>query len=167
MILQLDDWKFDVDMARTMEYSAAEAADHCQCAYCRNFYAAMDQHLPELRSLLAQFGIDAEAPETLYPYDVQKDLMWYEGEYVVFGSILEKGKLPLNCNGNHLFLIEPMEDDEYQLPQPLFLLSFEIAELPWILEEPMKDVISPANEPFFLKKMWDRLMAKAGNTDIQ
>lgn len=149
-----------------MEYSAAEAKEHCTCAYCRNFYAAMDAYLPELRPLLALFGINAEAPEMLYPYDVHKGLMWYEGEYVVFGSILEKGIRPLNSNGTNLFLIEPMDDEEYQLPQPLFLLSLESAELPWILNEPMEEVISPANEPSFLKKMWDRLLGKVEKSEM-
>ena len=37
MILKIDDWEFDIDLERTMAYSAAEAADHCTCAYCRNF----------------------------------------------------------------------------------------------------------------------------------
>ena len=53
MILQIDDWKFDIDMERTMEYSAKEAAEHCDCAYCRNFYAAVDEHCSDLRPFLA------------------------------------------------------------------------------------------------------------------
>ena len=166
MILQIDDWKFDIDMARTMEYSAAEAAEHCECGYCRNFYAAMDQYLPQLRPMLAQFGIDAEAPDMLCPYDIHEGRMWYEGEYAVFGNILQAGKLPLNHSGADVFILEPTLDDDYHLPQPLFLLKLESAELPWILDEPMEEVLSPANEPSFLKKMWDRLLGKGPRSDI-
>lgn len=160
MILEIDDWKFDVDIARTMEYSAAEAAEHCECAYCRNFYAAINDHCPELRTFLAQFGIDAEAPDALYPYDSHKDLLWYEGEYVVFGSILRFGKKPIVADASQIFLIEPLSEDRYSLPQPYFLLSFDSVEMNWLLSEPMEEVISPANEPSFLKMMWDRLLGK-------
>lgn len=43
MILEIDGWKFDIDFERTMEYSAAEAKEHCNCAYCHNFYAAKEK----------------------------------------------------------------------------------------------------------------------------
>ena len=160
MILQLDDWKFDIDMERTMSHSAEEAQDHCTCGYCRNFYAAMEASIPQLKPLLAQFGIDAQAPDMLAPYDISKDRMWYEGEYAVFGKILEMGKQPLHTDG---FLLTPTYDEEYPLSQPVFILSLESAEIPWILDEPMEDVVSPANEPSFLKKMWDRLLNKLPN----
>lgn len=166
MTLQLNDWIFDIDIEHTMERSAVEAKDHCTCAYCRNFYAGMDRYLSGLRPLLAQFGIDAEAPDTLYPYDVQKDLMWYEGEYVLFGQIVKTGRQPLRSNRLDSFFINPILVDEYDLPQPHFVLSLEKAQLPWILEEPMEEVVSPANEPTFLDEMWDHLLKKAENTDV-
>ena len=160
MILRLDDWVFDVDMACTMEYSAAEAAEHCECAYCRNFYAAIDSNCTGLRSLLAQFGINVEAPEELYPYDLQGNRIWYEGEYVVFGSILQHGKKPITGSDNRNFLIWPRRESEYAHTKQHFVLSLEDVQLPWILDEPMEDVLSPANEPSFLKKMWTRLLDK-------
>ena len=49
MRLQLADWVFEIHMDATMQYSAAEAAEHCDCAYCRNFYAALDARYPDLR----------------------------------------------------------------------------------------------------------------------
>ena len=70
MRLQLADWVFEIHMDATMQYSAAEAAEHCDCAYCRNFYAALDARYPDLRGILGQFGADAEAPEELMPFDL-------------------------------------------------------------------------------------------------
>ena len=49
MVLKIDDWVFDVDITATMEYSTREAAAHCDCAYCRNFYAAVDDTYPQIR----------------------------------------------------------------------------------------------------------------------
>jgi hypothetical protein len=163
MILQIADWEFDIDMARTMESSAAEAAEHCTCAYCRNFYVAVDEECPELRPFLAQFGLDLEAPDELMPYDIY-DWLSYAGKYVVFGQILRFGNDRIRCGNAWLW---PMEDSEFDIAAPHFVLSLEELELPWLLEEPLKDVISPANEPSFLKKMWDRLLDRLGKNGNQ
>lgn len=157
MILQLDDWQFDIDMVRTMEYSALEVEDHCTCAYCRNFYAAVDHACPRLRPFLGQFGLDIEAPDALYPYDTYWDRMCYEGKYVVFGRIIQFGKKRFDLQGAYIW---PMLDDEFPIEEPHFILSLEELEIMWVLDEPMKEVLSPANEPGFLKKMWKRLLDK-------
>lgn len=167
MILRIDDWKFDVDLIHTMEYSSAEAAEHCDCAYCRNFYASVDRDCPTLRPMLSQFGLDVEAPDALYPYDFHKDRIWYEGEYVVFGSILHAGKMPIGHGDADGYCIIPRSESEYAYDRPHFVLSLEDAEMAWVLDEPMEAVLSPANEPSFLKKMWDRLLGKLKGDPIQ
>ena len=168
MILQIDDWKFEIDMERTMAYSAGEAAEHCDCAYCRNFYATVDAECPDLRPFLAQFGLDIEAPDELMPYDVAGD-MHYDGVYMVCGRILHVGQKPLLNVG--CLTIEAREYEaglhiNHSCPQPCFALDVGTVILPWVLDEPMKDVISPANEPSFLKKMWDKLLSKLQKGNI-
>ncbi len=162
MILKIADWEFDIDLERTMEYSAAEAAEHCDCAYCRNFYAAVDDAYPELRPFLAQFGIDIEAPDELLPYDLEGK-MYYDGVYMVSGSVLHLGKAPFfSCRGLEVTSMdeEHMLHDPHSCPKPCFPLDVGTAVLPWVLDEPMEETLSPANEPSFLKKMWDRLLGK-------
>lgn len=155
MILEIDDWKFDVDIAATMEYSAAEAADHCTCAYCRNFYAAVDDTYPQLRRFLAQFGLDIEAPDELIPYEPTE----CEAYYAVGGRILKQGSGPFVVDGLTLF---PQQAQEAmvntRIGVPFFFLLAGLMHLPWVLSEPMEDVESPANLPSFLKRMWDRLL---------
>ena len=167
MILKIGDWEFDIDMERTMAYSAAEAAEHCDCAYCRNFYTAVDEDCPALRPMLAQFGIDVEAPDALYPYDSYLDRVCYEGEYVVFGRILRQGKHHICVSDSCDFYIWPKMESEYDIAEPHFVLSLEEAQIRWVLDEPFQEVISPANEPSFLKKMWDRLLRKAPQGNAQ
>ena len=161
MILQIDDWKFDIDMERTMAYSANEATEHCGCAYCRNFYVAVDQEYPALRPYLAQFGLNIEAPDEQMPYDYQEK-MYYDSAYMVSGTILSMGRKPLLVGD---VLISPKSADDVQInhscPEPCFALDVGTVALPWVLDEPMKDTVSPANFPFFLKKMWQRLLGKA------
>lgn len=159
MILKIADWEFDIDMERTMAYSAAEAAEHCDCAYCRNFYSAVDDTVPALRPFLAQFGLDIEAPDVLYPYDVETR-MWYTGEYVVFGRILQFGKEQIRVENACNPYIYPVNIAKYSFDSPYFVLCLEELEIPWVLDEPMTDVVSPANEPSFLKKMWNKLLGK-------
>lgn len=163
MIIELFDWKFDVDVERTMARSALEAAEHCDCAYCRNFYATVDEENPELRYFLAEFGLDIEAPDVLYPYDISEE-MCYEGEYVVFGRILSHGCAGINVGGCYIC---PTNDSTHSLPQPHFTLSLEGLQLPWVLHEPLQDVVSTANEPSFLKKMWQRLLPRLNKTKEQ
>ena len=152
MILQLDDWKFDIDMARTMEYSAAEAAEHCDCAYCRNFYAAVDEAAPELRGFLVKFGVDIEAPEEMLPM-IDGDIM-YDPTYRVYGKILQYGQYEMQVGLSNAIARTPENQQDY------FLLDcFEVI-IPWVLDEPLEEVISPANEPSLLKKMWDRFLGK-------
>ena len=163
MILKIADWEFDIDMERTMEYSAAEAREHCDCAYCRNYYATIDDIYPELRPFLAQFGIDVEAPDELMPYekiptpDGLDNLVLYSGKYVVFGRILKHGKNRFALGAADLF---PMNDTEFDFDEPYFVIALEESEIRWVLDEPFEEVVSPANQPSFLKKMWDRLMGR-------
>ena len=164
MLLQIDDWEFDIDMKATMEYSTNETADHCTCAYCRNFYVTIDEIYPKLRPFLAQFGINVEAPDELMPFDLPNQ-MNYDGVYVVSGKILATGRSLLCVDGVQ---IAPEYDSQINHPQlhPCFYLTVNDIQLPWVLEEPMNDVISPANFPSFLKKMWNKLLNRQPKNDI-
>ena len=157
MILQIDDWKFEIDMVATMEYSLVELAEHCDCAYCRNFYATVDATYPKLRPFLAQFGVEVEAPDEMMPYTPT----FIENWYAVSGTILQKGLQPFFVDGTRVL---PLTDDEARMntvcPQPRFVLAVGTMDLPWVLDEPMEDVVSPANLPSFLKRMWNKLLSK-------
>ena len=166
MLLQIDDWKFDIDMARTMEYSAAEAADHCDCAYCRNFYAAVDVAYPGLREFLAEFGIHIEAPEELMPFTATNILCAYaiEGKILQFGNpIMRFGDISIYAENPDTAMV-PV----HQVKMPYFILWVGPMDLPWVLEEPLieEEIVSPANQPSFLKRMWNRLFGKTGKSDI-
>ena len=163
MIIELFDWKFEVDVERTMARSQLEAAEHCNCAYCRNFYATVDKENPELRYFLAEFGVEIEAPDVLYPYDIGEE-MCYEGEYVVFGRILIQGSAGITVGGAYIY---PTIESTHSVEQPHFVLSMQGLELPWMLDEPLQDVVSTANEPSFLKEMWQRLLSRLDKTREQ
>lgn len=168
MILQIHDWQFDVDLTTTMEYSAAEAAEHCTCAYCRNFYAAVDQAHPRLRPFLAQFGLEIEAPAELSPYEPTA----CDCDYVVKGRILRAGT-ELSVDSARVFALPfeaasvPSVLPENEMDEDWFVLCVRDLFLPWVLDEAMEDVISPANEPEFLEKMYRNLLERSADDQIQ
>ena len=162
MIVKIDDWIFDVDMSATMEYSAKEAAEHCDCAYCRNFYASIDDAYPHLRPFLAQFGVDIEGPDELMPFVATL----YAAAYAVEGRIMQFGQSSIRVDG---VAVTPEKAQDAMIncgcKNPYFIISVGTMVLPWVLDEPMEDVISPANEQSFLKRMWDKLLRRQ-NKDI-
>ena len=157
MFLQICHMQFEVDMVRTMEYSAAEAAEHCTCAYCRNFYAAVDAHYPGLRAFLGQFGVDIEAPEEQLPYDCCGGII-YDSSYRVYGKVLSKGNGELLADDVVIRVNEDADGGEEN--NSLLSLEFDLS-LPWVLDEPMSETLSPANNPDFLELMQDRLLARS------
>ena len=160
MILQLSDGKFSVDIERTMELSSAEAIEHCTCAYCRNFYASVDVEYPNLRPFLAQFGVHIEAPDEMMPFD-QPGQMWYDNVYSVSGRILSGTEHSFTVDGLEVRICAKNNHNINPLfPEPHFFIEVGMMELPWVLDEPMQEVISPANEPSFLSKMWTRLLGR-------
>ena len=42
-----------------------------------------------------------------------------------------------------------------------FFLKTDMMYLKWILDEPMEDALSPANEPSFMKRVIDYLLGRA------
>ena len=156
MILQIDDWKFDIDMECTMAYSANEVAVHCDCAYCRNFYGAIDQLHPQLRPFLAQFGLDIEAPEEMLP--VIDESILYDPTYKVFGRIIQQGSFEMQAGLCSIVAREEAND--------CFLLDCYEVFLPWTLNEPLEEVLSPANEPSLLQRMVQKIMGKAPTDSV-
>ena len=129
--LRIEDWVFDIDMARTMEYSAEEATGHCTCDDCLNFYAAVDGKYPELRPFLAQFGLDLEAPEQMSPVMLDRQQIDYDPSYIVYGSVLQYGTYEMAA-GNARIIAEAEPDADY-----FWLHCYDVI-LPWVLEKSLK-----------------------------
>ena len=163
MLIELADWKLDVDVPLTMVISGSQAKEHCTCGYCRNYYAAIDQAYPSIRPFLSQFGIDVEGPDELCPFEPTI----YEATYIVQGHILQMGKQPLCIADIPLVIGSSSESDIYtEHPTPYFTICIGLMELPWLLEEPMSDVISPANEDGFLERMQKKLLLRLDTDQI-
>ena len=151
LILKLADWQFRVDKAATREHTTQNAADHCECAYCRNYYEGVAAAHPQLAPFLEEFGVNINGPSELMPFEPTLMLACYR----VQGTILRWGKTELNVAGVPI-VVETGDDSS-------FLLWVGELEVPWLQEEPMEDVISPANLPEFLERMQDIWQLRHGS----
>ena len=152
MVLQIDDWVFQVDLERTKEHSSFVSSEHCTCSYCENYYRTVNMIYPGINGFLQQFGIRLDGPSEMYP--IEPTL--YLAGYRVFGKIMSYGIGPMMVDGVPV-TAEPVDDVHFML---------EIGEmpLPWVLQEDPDEVVSPANEPEFLEKMYRKLLLRGGNS---
>lgn len=159
MIIRIADWVFDADIPATMAYSAAVWEDHCTCGYCRNFYETLDGAYPSLKSFLKQFGMNSLTPEEMSPIEPTLCII----SYCISGTIVKRGIYPLD-SGEVVFSVSTHEENPlYEPPfgKPFFVLTSGLLELPWVLDEDMNEVISPANEPEYMQRMMNRLLQNA------
>ncbi len=156
MIFSVDDWILQVDVEKTLQYSRRILSDHCQCGYCRNYYSAIDSVHPQLRPFLQRFGSHVETPDELMPFEPTV----YEATYCICGSVLQYGAAPMVVGKLTVTVAEDL-DFVTECPQPCFGLITSVTELPWVLDEDMDEVVSPANEPEYMQRMWNKLLQQA------
>lgn len=150
MILKVNDWIFDIDEEKTKEHSSFALESHCTCGYCVNYYTCVDSVYPNLRPFLEQFLLEIEGPSEMYPIEPTLCLIAYK----VYGRIVRAGYGPVMVDG--LPVMAEVIDAE------LFKLEVGEIPLPWVLQEDMDEVISPANEPEFLERMYQKLISRYG-----
>ena len=155
MILEMDDWRFDVDLESTRKRTFQNSLDHCTCGYCTNYYEAMPVTYPSLVSFLDGFGVDFRGPSEVMPFEPTFVLACYrvQGRILQFGTAeLSAGPVPVS--------LETADDSSF------FLWAGEMA-LPWLQDEPQEDVVSPANLPEFLDRMEEVWLLRHGIESIQ
>ena len=155
MNLKIDDWEFEIDMDATREHAAFAAEDHCTCGYCENYYRGVKLCYPSLKPFLSGFGIHIDGPVEMYP--IEPTL--YLAGYRVTGRILHFGVAPMMIDGIPV-TAEPSHPG-------YFMLEVGEMPLPWLLHENPDDVISPANEPEFLLKMYRKMADRGFGSLIQ
>jgi len=155
VILEVADWRFQVDIEATRNRTRQNSLDHCNCGYCRNYYEAMPMVYPELCSFLAQFGVDYQGPSEVMPFEPTLMLACYR----VQGKILQFGRQPL-YGGNIPVSMETADESSF------YLWAGEMV-LPWLQEEPEEDVVSPANLPEFLERMEEVWTLRHGKVFVQ
>ena len=148
MKLKINDWEFDIDLEATREHSSFAATDHCTCAYCENYYRGVKLCYPSLSPFLKVFGLHIDGPVEMYPFEPTV----YLSGYRVRGKILQFGVAPMMVEG--IPVVADPRQEEY------FMLEVGEMALPWLLQQDPEEVISPANEPEFLEKMYRKRLSR-------
>ena len=154
MILTINDWVFDIDEEKTRDHSSFALQSHCTCGYCANYYQGAELFYPNLKPFLQRFLVELEGPSEMYPIEPTLYLIGYK----VMGRILHVGNGPIMVDGLPI-MGEVLDGETFKL---------EVGEIPmpWLLNEDMHEVVSPANEPECLERMYRRLMERSGSQYI-
>ena len=141
LILKIADWQFRVDKEATWEHTTHNSTEHCECPNCTNNYEAVDVVFPDIRAFLSEFGIYIAGPSELMPFTPTLMLACYR----VKGEILHWGK--------EQFIVSDVAGLPDAGEDGSFLLWIGEMELPWLQQEDMASVVSPANLPEFIQRM--------------
>ena len=77
----------NVDMNKTKEYYLSSDSLPCQCAYCQNYVAKIEQKYPDVMKFLADINIDITRPFELVSIELDRDNVEYMlCQYIVYGN---------------------------------------------------------------------------------
>ena len=121
-----------------------------------------DKVYPRLKPFLDRFGAHPDAPVDFLPVEPTLCVV----SYAVSGKILQAGTAPIDLDGLILYVEgQDVLDYELKCPKPYFVFTTEYLQLPWVLSEDQNEVLSPANEPEALDRMWRKLLERADCSD--
>jgi hypothetical protein len=83
-------WNVGVDRVRTEQYWLRKTArsKSCDCEWCANWRAAVDDHLPtSLKLALRRLGVRATREDDVYQQAADNDSVLYRAEYTSMGEI--------------------------------------------------------------------------------
>ncbi len=126
----------DVEATQNWYHVHGEAAGGCDCAYCRNFSAAVEALPPEVGAFLTRLGLDLRKPEDASECGPADGGRLYLPIYHLAGRLLERGAGPLTlAPGVTAWFTTDQGPFPRNFPEPFFQCCLEL-RLPWVLEEP-------------------------------
>ena len=130
-------YHIQVDAAATRAWydRFGDATGGCDCAYCRNFAAAVATLPPEVEAFLESLGLSLHRPGDIGEYGPRLGGRWYQPVWHIAGRLLEtgEGELPIAPGVSAGFAAE-MGPFLRDFPEPCFQCWISMT-LPWVLEE--------------------------------
>ncbi|MBQ4119466.1 MAG: hypothetical protein IJD45_03660 [Clostridia bacterium] len=135
--IQKDEYIFEVDIEKTIEYYNTHSL--CECDCCENFYAQIKGEFPKLESFLADFGVDIAKPDECMSVELDDKIQYISVDYTVCGKVAKMGQYEIDIHDNLFFSI--VITDGFASPNEqsgeYFTISINnIFELPWVLDKP-------------------------------
>lgn len=126
----------DVEATRKWYDIYGEPAGGCDCAYCRNFTAAVETLPPGVGEFLARLGLDLRKPGDASECGPVEGGRLYLPLYHLAGRLLEKGEEPLLlAKGVNAWFATGRGPFLRDFPEPCFQCWLSVT-LPWVLAEP-------------------------------
>lgn len=149
----INNCKFLFDKEATANY-VTEFNAPCDCAYCRNYYKAV-QSVPAVIDFLNTFGVNVNRPEECMEWDTdfEEKTLWYNVWYSVSGEAEQSVTVRLSPDATAE--ISPPDgrspntwhDDNY------FLICLDM-HLPWVMDEDIDQLRVPEKKSI-LKRVAD------------
>ena len=146
--IEIDDWKFSVDVEKTKAYY--KNISLCDCPNCRNFNVQIEERFPKLKDFLEEFGVDVSRPDESSSVELEDTIDYLSVDYTVCGEIIEESKKEICISDNICVGIFVYNDSISPNEQTggHFIFSVSKLELPWVLDEPLNPTVK---ERFFDK----------------
>ena len=125
----------DVEATRRWYDTCGDETGGCDCAYCRNFAAAVGTLPTEAEAFLEPLGLSLRRPGDIGEYGPRLGGRWYQPVWHIAGRLLEtgEGELPIAPGVSAGFAAE-MGPFLRDFPEPCFQCWISMT-LPWVLEE--------------------------------
>lgn len=135
--IEKDEWKFSVDVEKTKEYYKINTL--CECSYCHNFYAQIEEKLPKLKEFLSEFGVDISKPDEISSCTYEDDIDYYAVYYSVCGEITKDSEYEIDIYDNLFLSIFVSDGCEVPNNQTGKCFTFSVMQirLPWVLDKPL------------------------------
>ena len=139
--IKLLGWSLDIDPAMTRQ-AYEHLAVECDCAYCRNFLAALAQLPQEVHRTLQTLGVDPAKPAEIVEYTQNPDGTHYSGWWYHLvgqmsadhdGTTDRATSVQLTADTT-VTITTKVDLAAPDFPQPILQIEF-FTDLPWVLDE--------------------------------
>lgn len=135
--IQKDDYIFEVDVEKTINYYKTHSL--CECACCENFYAQIKGKFPKLESFLSDFGVDISRPDECMSVELDNTIQYNGVDYTVCGKVTTMGQYEIDIQDS--IFLSLIINDGFSSPNEqtgdYFTISIvNFFELPWVLDKP-------------------------------
>lgn len=135
--IQKDDYVFEVDIEKTIEYYKTHTL--CECDCCKNLYTQINGKFPKLQSFLSDFGVDIAKPDECMSVESDNTIQYIGVDYTVCGKVATMGQYEIDIQDNQFFSL--VITDGFASPNEQAGEYFTISvnntfELPWVLDKP-------------------------------
>ena len=135
--IQKDDYRFEVDIEKTIEYYKMHSLCECEC--CENYYAQIKGKFPKLESFLADFGVDIAKPDECMSVELDNTIQYIGIDYTVCGKVINTKQCEINIEDSQRFslaITEGFASPNEQTGDYFTISISSIFELPWVLDKP-------------------------------